>query len=149
MIIYKKLSFSNTNTYDKGKDRFYRFLKIFLALNSFPMDPDPYRFCLDLDPDQYENSVRIRNRKYTYQMIRIRNTAEWIQKSRQSYRLAVIVFVGLPLPAENGGQLLGTGFPVLQGSAHPSGGHPLQESRLLARDTGLKKARERERELVI
>ena len=42
---------------------FIHFLKIFLVLGPFLLDPDPYRFCLD--PDPYQSSPRIR--------IRIRN----------------------------------------------------------------------------
>ena len=40
---------------------FHHFLKVFLVLSPFLLDPDPYRFCLD--PDQYQSSpwIRIRN----------------------------------------------------------------------------------------
>ena len=46
---------------------FHHFLKIFLVLSPFLLDPDPYRFCLDpdpyrfcLDPDAYQSSPWIR-----------------------------------------------------------------------------------------
>ena len=49
---------------------FHHFLKIFLELSPFLLDPDPYHFCLDpdpyhfcLDPDPSQSSpwIRIRN----------------------------------------------------------------------------------------
>jgi hypothetical protein len=82
---------------------------------------------LDLDVDSQK--IFTRNIGYKHQA----NFRGVFSKKKTvfSYRLAGIFLVGLPLPAEDGGDLLGgaTRPPVLQRAAHPPSRHLLQTER--------------------
>ena len=57
------LSSIGIHTQNMGCERcFYHILKNFLVLNPFLLDPDPYRFCQDLDPYQSSPWIRIHNK---------------------------------------------------------------------------------------
>ena len=76
---------------------FHPFLKIFLVLSPFLLDPDPY--CFFLDPDPYQSSpwIWIRNEFFT-SWIRIRIKMIRIRHTGCSYRLflEVVLFHAVP-----------------------------------------------------
>ena len=67
-----------------GYAQFYHIFKIFLVLDSFILDPDPYHFCLNPDLDLYQSSSWIRIIKNFF--------TSWIQIRHTAYRGAVVLW---------------------------------------------------------